>query len=488
MPQLDAPIRRVVVAEDRAFVRRRARLEVPAGQSRWRLAEVSPVIVDKSLAVLLQGQARLVSSQVLRTRVLADPRTPARPGSGLKPDNCELDLLQSELQAADTLYQELLLVIAEQAAWGQAEPLQWEQQLEEIVNWKAELEQRLLEQIPPPAPARPVSFSKLSPPVAQTEVLIDLESETGGGLELILEYCVPLAAWRPCHQAELLGERVHFTAQGCIWQNTGEDWNEVELVLSTERQSLGVVAPCLPREILDTRKRSGEIMLQERDVQIDELSVSSHPEIPGIDDGGQVFSASVSGFCSVPCDGYAVRVPLFEFSCATVMENLLMAEACPQVVQRTRLRNESAWPILAGPVELLREAGWVGRARLGLVSPGQTFQLGWGPQASLRASRSETQSRSEKDDLLGGWVRQRTQTTVVLSNLSAQSQSLEVVERIPVSELKQVEVSPDLPAVQPPACPDKNGFLHWTLELGPRSKMVVESAYWTRRRKEVAKA
>ena len=187
----------------------------------------------------------------------------------------------------------------------------------------------------------------------------------------------------------------------------------------------------------------------------------------------------------MPSDGYAVRVPLFDFTCPTTMENLLAAEVNPQVVQNTRLTNCSARPLLAGPVDLVREAGWVGRARLSLVAPGESFQLGWGPQTTLRALRSEEQGRSEKDDLLGGWMRQRTQTTVTLSNLSDQTQALEVIERIPVSEIKQVEISADIKSMQPPTRPDQNGFLRWTLELAPRSKTVVEAAYWTRRRKEV---
>ncbi len=489
MQELYAPIGRVIVAEDRAFVRRQAQLELIPGRSRYRLSGVSPVIVDKSLAVFLDGQAQLISTQVVRSKVSIQPEATLMDAPAAEADNGEAGLLQSELHAADALYHELLVVIAEQAAWGHAEPQQWEYQLQEILNWKDELEQRQLAQMPAPPPVQPYTFPELSEPRRLTEVLIDLDSPAGGPLRLTLEYCVPLAAWRPYHQAEFLGDRVHFSAQGCIWQNTGEDWNEVELVLSTERQSLGALPPPVPQDYLNTRKRSTEILLQEREVSIEELlDGGPSPEIPGIDDGGQVFSAPVAGRCSVPSDGYAVRVPLFEFSGPTAMENLLMAEVNPQVVQLTRLSNGAAWPILAGPVDLLREAGWVGRARLGLVSPGQSFQLGWGPQTSLRAVRSEEQGKLEKDDLLGGWMRQRTQTTVILSNLSARTQILEVIERIPVSEIKQVEISADIKSMQPPTRPDENGFLKWTLELGPRSKTVIEAAYWTRRRKEVVTA
>ncbi len=479
MHELVAPITRVLVAEDRAFVRRQASFSVPPGLSRWRLEGLSPVIVDKSLNLQVSGSTRVVSTQVGRRRTQAEatPEFIRAP----QPDcqELELELLRDETRSADLLYQELLMAIEEQAAWGTAAPEEWERQLNEILEWKDLLEQRQLALLRP-AQVRPHVFPVHHSGARSAEVLIDLESQGGHDVELRLEYCVPLAAWRPYHQAEWLGDRVHFYAEGCVWQNTGEDWNEVELVLSTERQSLGVIPPPLPEDYLNTRKRNGEIRLQQREVQVATLPVSPPHEIPGIDDGGQLFSLAVPGRCTLPSDGRAVRVGLFDFDCPASMQNLLAAEVNPQVVQWTQLQNSSRWPLLAGPVDLLREAGWVGRTRLGLVAPGEDFRLSWGPQPNLRARRAAEQGAPEKDDLLGGWSRTRTQTTVTLSNLSAETQCVEVLERIPVSEIKQVQVhlEGDLKA-------DENGFLRWSLELGPRSKQVVELAFWMRRRKNV---
>lgn len=478
MHELTAPITRVTVAEDRAFVRRQGLLLLPPGLSRWRLEGVSPVIVDKSLNLQVDGSIRVVSTQVLRHK--AEEALASPPARAEQPDSSlELELLQDEIRSAEALYQELLMMIEEQAAWGTAAPEEWERQLCEILEWKDQLEQRHLGLLRP-AEVRPHVFPVHHTGSRRTEVLIDLESQGGDELQLTLEYCVPLAAWRPYHQAEWLGDRVQFYAEGCVWQNTGEDWNEVELVLSTERQSLGVVPPPLPEDYLNTRKRNGEIRLQQREVQVSNLPLSPPHEIPGIDDGGQLFSLAVPGRCTLPSDGQAVRVQLFDFSSPASMKNLLAAEVSTQVVQLTQLQNLSRWPLLAGPVDLLREAGWVGRTRLGLVAPGEGFGLSWGPQPNLRASRSTRQGTPEKDDLLGGWSRTRTQTSVTLSNLSAETQCVEVLERIPVSEIKQVQVhlEGDLKA-------DENGFLRWNLELGPRSKRVVELAFWMRRRKNV---
>jgi len=190
----------------------------------------------------------------------------------------------------------------------------------------------------------------------------------------------------------------------------------------------------------------------------------------------------------VPSNGYPVRVPLFEFCCPTRLENLLVAESSPQVVQFTRLQNLTRWPLLAGTVDLIREAGWVGRSRLALVAPGEGFLLGWGPHTSLRVSYDRENGAPEKDDLLGGWIRTRHCTRLRISNLSSQTHNVEVFERIPVSEIRQVEICPDLKSIEPAVSPDENGFLRWELELSPRSLKVMEAAYWMRRHKEVVTA
>lgn len=488
---LSAPIVAVTVLEDRAFVRRQGQLEVPAGRHRWQLEGwLSPVLVDKSLAVTLEGGARALGTQVVRRRTHRD--TPPPPPSEAADHTVEGELVSQELESAERMLGELLYLISERVSLGDGALQAWEEQLEELMAWKEELLQRQLDLLAPPASHERKDGALFEHRSKVADLVGEVQAEGGGLLTFTIEYAVALACWRPYHQAEWTGSALRFTAEACVWQNTGEDWSEVELVLSTERQSLGATPPPLPRDTLSTRKRNGngslEVVVEERQVEIQESPSAAPEEIPGIDDGGQVFTTPVSCRCSIPSDGQAVKVPLFEFEAPARWENLLVAELQPQVVQLTALSNSSPHPILAGPVELLREGAWVGRARLGLVAPGEGFRLSWGSHPSLRARRETRQLAEVKDDLLGGWTRTRHEVSLTLSNLSAQSHKVEVVERIPVSEIRQVEVQPDLRSILPAVQPDGDGLVRWTVELGPRARQSVQSAYWLRKRREVVTA
>ncbi|MBX3168754.1 MAG: DUF4139 domain-containing protein [Candidatus Eremiobacteraeota bacterium] len=508
MLPLQAPIARVTLLEDRAYVRRQGQLEVPAGRSRWRLEEVSPLLVDKTLSAQLKGSARVI--QVSVERCLAPPPAPLppeEPGPGLERQRRrrtlqeQMLLNEREVQSASSFFEELTREICKQVAWGVDDTAEWEEQLAELARWKEHLvEERHRLEVALEAlgqegfrPTQPASPG----PETITEVFLEVESPTAQSVQLRLEYSLPCACWRPSHRAVLTAAGLEFHSEATCWQNTGEDWNEVDLVFSTQRFSLGNEPPKPEPDTLRTQKKSTEVVVAERDQEIFELPSAElggmapaerAGEVPGIDDGGQAVHLRASQKSTIPSHGQPVRVALSTFACETELENVLMGEVCSEVVQKSRQRNTSSDPLLAGPVDLIRESGWIGRGSLDYVAAAEPFTLGWGPLPSVRVVRQTRQGNEEKDDILGGWMRVKHTVELTLSNLSSESHAIKVIERIPVSELKQVEVVFDSKNSSPGAAPDANGFINWTVELGARARHHLKLAYSLRRRKEVVTA
>lgn len=508
MLPLQAPITRVTLLEDRAYVRRQGQLDLPAGRSRWCLSEVSPLLVDKTLSAQLKGSAKVIQVSVERTLPPepepAPPEDPApeRERQRRRRALQEQSLLnERELQSATSVYEELTREICKQVAWGVDETAAWEEQLAELSEWKEhlvaehhrltlameELDQQGFRPLQP-QPSRPETI---------TEVFLEVESPSAQSLQLRLEYSLPCACWRPSHRAVLGAGGLEFQSEATCWQNTGEDWNEVDLIFSTQRLSLGNEPPKPKPDTLRSQKKSTEVVVAERDQEIFELPSAEMggmapgeraSEVPGIDDGGQAIHLRASQKSSIPSHGKPVRVALSSFQCEAELENVLMGEVCSEVVQKSRQRNASSDPLLAGPVDLIRESGLIGRGSLDYVAAAEPFALGWGPLPSVRVVRQVRQGNEEKDDMLGGWMRVKHTVEITLSNLSSASHAIKIIERIPVSELKQVEVVFDSKNSSPGATPDANGFVSWTVELGARARQHVKLAYSLRRRKEVVTA
>lgn len=507
MLEIEAPITRVTLLEDRAYVRRQGRLELPAGRSRWRLSPVSPLLVDKTLSAQLTG-AKVIQVSVERSLPASPEPAPTEdPAAALELQRQRRGLQEQvllnerELQSASTFFDELTREICKQVGWGVEETASWEKQLAELSEWKEHLvEERhrldmeidALDQpaVRPHAPQPPQ-------PETITEVFLEVESGAPQTVNLRLEYSLPCACWRPSHRAVLSGHGLELQSEATCWQNTGEDWKEVDLIFSTQRLSLGNEPPTPQPDTLRTQKKSSEVVVSERDQEIFELPsgdlgglapAARASEVPGIDDGGQAIHLRAPQKSSIASHGKPVRVALSSFVCETELENVLMGEVCSEVVQKSRQRNTSSDPLLAGPVDLIRESGLVGRASMEYVAAAEGFALGWGPLPSVRVVRQARQGSEEKDDLLGGWMRVKHTVELTLSNLSAESHTIKVLERIPVSELKQVEVVFDAKVTSPGAVPDANGFLSWTVELGARARHHLKLGYSLRQRKEVVRA
>ncbi len=508
MLALQAPITRVTLLEDRAYVRRQGLLDLPAGRSRWRLEGVSSLLVDKTLSAQMKGSAKVIQVSVERSVPPPPAPVPSEdPGPGLERQRQrralqeQIMLNERELQSASSIFEELTREICKSVAWGVDETSEWEAQLAELSQWKEQLveERHRLEMAIEALDQQ--GFRPLKPnpagPEPVTEVFLEVESATAQSLPLQLEYSLPCACWRPSHRAVLASGGMEFHSEATCWQNTGEDWHEVDLIFSTQRFSLGNEPPQPQLDTLRAQKKSAEVVVAERDQEIFELPSAElggmapaerASEVPGIDDGGQVIHLRASQKSSIPSHGKPVRVALSTFLCEAERENVLMGEVCSEVVQKSRQRNTSNDPLLAGPVDLIRESGLIGRARLDYVAAAEPFTLGWGPLTSVRVMRQTRQGQEEKDDMLGGWMRVKHTVEITLSNLSSESHAVKVIERIPVSELKQVEVVFDHKSSSPGATPDANGFVSWTVELGAHARHHLKLAYSLRRRKEVVTA
>jgi hypothetical protein len=277
-----------------------------------------------------------------------------------------------------------------------------------------------------------------------------------------------------------------FRVDGCVWQRTGEDWNDVDLVFSTARSSLGTEPPLLTDDTLNVQEKSQAIIIEARDQKIQTtgrgITQTAVPEetpgtvdLPGVDDGGEVRTLRPAKKATIPSDGRPYRVPIFSFESAAEIEYILMPEMSCQVMLKTEQTNTSQFPILAGPVDLVRTSGFVGRTEVLFIAPGEKFALGWGPDGAMRVQRTQTQER--KKDHLTRWNIVTTTTKLFLSNIGAESRVIKTTERVPISELDQVKVEVISDKTSNGVQPDENGFCTWNFQMEPYSQLQASLVY-----------
>lgn len=496
----------VSLLEDRAQVTRRGRVELASGPQRVVVEGVAAVIVDKTIAVRFEGASvHLIEARIERRTLVRDADRSER----IQPLLAEARALDHRIEGLEarrsgahhegvqlaSMLDMAHAEIAEDVAFGRSSFPTWGESLDAIgEKWRAaELEREGLEHelevIREERERLGERISSLQQPSDEVSSDLRLELDVGsaGEVEIEVRYVVPGACWRPIHVAELEeGDDeavVGFRTEACIWQNTGEDWNDVRVHLSTERASLGVTPPRLASDEIHTRPKEKDIVVEARQEEVEDAGFGASPgrirvsDVPGIEDGGEPRELTVARPVHVPSDGRPVRVHLDESRCEAELSWVVMAERVSKVLVKTVLENRGVQPLLPGPVELIRRGGLVGRTSIPFVAAGERFELGWGPDPELRVARFEREKKS-KSSALSAWTTVPREVEVLISNLGADPRTVEVVECIPVSEIEKVKITPRPEETSEGVQPDRDGILRWRVRIEPfareRRRLVYE--------------
>lgn len=503
---------RVIFFEDRAEVVRAARLSLPEGLSWVALRGVTPYLDDRSIqARVLEGEAKVVSARV-RRRTSYETALSTDALRALEQEEAEaekaLRALDNRLERARARLRHL-----EQLFAGWASPLasvprgageegvidQWRaayRSLEEALSatqreiTEARAEEERHKDALLRAQLRLQEGRKKEP---RFVALIEVQLSLPGPAEIALEvtYRTPCALWRPEHLARLIPDpqeekkgEIEIQTFATAWQCTGERWEDIEAVFSTARPAREASPPRLSDDLLTLRRKTDEerrqviIEAREQAVATAGLNQGSRQveEMPGVDDGGTPLSFSSRSKVTIESNGQPFRVEVARVRVPAEVGRVLYPEKSPVAHLRAISTLTGEHPLLAGPVRLARGAGLIGRAQLSFVGKGEPFELGFGPDDGIRVRRLVQEER-DTVPVLGRQKRKRT-VEIFLSNLSGEKKEVEVTERIPISEIEDVEISLlNLGGFQYDA---KDGFARLPVTLSPHENRKLTLSYEVR--------
>lgn len=304
-------------------------------------------------------------------------------------------------------------------------------------------------------------------------------SGDAGTVTLRVACTVPCALWRPSHEAHLQADgTVEWTTFANVWQKTGEDWNDVELTLSTARPSAGAELPRLQADRLRAREKTAEeqktIFVEHRHEAVPRDSLSG--AAPGVYDGGEPRRLAPEGTVDIPSDGRSYRVAVLSFNSAAAVDRVAMPELSQHVFERARLRNRAGTPLLAGPVSLLARGMYVGIGDLSFVGIDEDFDLSFGSDDRFNVSlvrRRHVEKRRLTKDRTHFYVEAELRYT------GSENEDVVVLLRLPKSEVAQLKVIPSEDYCQPwPPEEDEHGLVRAPVTLVPGERSEVRLGFY----------
>ena len=347
----------------------------------------------------------------------------------------------------------------------------------------------------------------------ETKVLVTVQGRAAADAELELTYLLPGATWEAAHEVRVTnGEAtaVEVTSYAVVTQASGEDWDDAELTFSMQSSSAAVRIPELEAltlgdtpvrpQIIEARSASfrraeaafqGQNRLWNKRVQgmnstsnfeesyqsnFESLQVTQSKTVQifqSLQQRGTTSQFKAMSSTRVRADGRSVRVPIGHADLKAKKAIVAAPEQSLNAAQTLETRNESGQSLLPGSVALYQGGAFLGMTNVDFVADGEEFALFLSVADQLKISRVLDKKRS-------ALVRkQRTQMqlafVVTVENLSNQAVPLELADRIPVSEDRDIVISGI--KVSPDVKPDSKGILRFPLTLQPKEKRKIEIQY-----------
>jgi len=321
-------------------------------------------------------------------------------------------------------------------------------------------------------------------------VEVALETSKEGSLTLELSGLVGQATWEPSYDVRLAkdGTTAELTYRALIRQQTGEDWSNVALSLSTARPAAGGAPPALhpwrigfyrpqplvvaaPAPRAETRlyKQAARAMLDENAERLaipEESAPAAFQTAQAVAEGAAI-TFRIAKPVSIPSDNtrHSAVIALEKMPVST--EYVAVPKLAPTAFLTAELANKAGWPLLPGTVKIFSGSTFVGSAALKRVASGEKFVLPFGSDDQVTVKRDELKQHKEAG--IFGRNRMAYRITTTVSNFRAETQTINIKDQLPLAGDSEIKVSLEEPTLPPTEKLD-DGSLVWKLKLVPGEK------------------
>ena len=307
-----------------------------------------------------------------------------------------------------------------------------------------------------------------------------------------LSYVVPGATWHPEYDLRFFaaaksgvgkGQAV-LTVSAVVQQATGEDWQDVEVVLSTAKPKLGAEAPYpAPLWISGYDAGDAKVMVQgsERRESVapsQGLAQQGGPRAAELDDGGKSFTLKLPHRATVRADGRPYWMPVDETRAPATARRIAWPKVSTYVYRAVKLDNPAAYPLMAGKLNTFRGDAYMGATALAHTAPGAPMEVSLGIDDSFKVERSVMHEQDRAPKLFEGRRRFERHYRIRVFNQTTAKGTVEVRENIPVSKDEHIQVAMDKKVTTRGVMLDEHqGFVTFEVPVQKGADQAVDLAY-----------
>ncbi len=334
-------------------------------------------------------------------------------------------------------------------------------------------------------------------------IVVDVEGVSAGSLNLRVSYTVNGAYWSAAYDARAALDKseVELTAFGAVRQTTGEDWDDVQMTLSTAQPTIGGRMPYVEPWILTEyqaypqRARQNVLMkaamaTADSAVQYEAFGVGgAMPASAPAEERADMAYANVAQAgisvtyqlarpVSIVSDGTESKFPVGTQTLKANFEYSVYPRSSEFAYLGSRVVNSKDLQLLAGPVNLFLNNEFVGKSSIDSIGPGEEFDLYLGIDENVKVKRQLVEKKV--DDTLIGGIQSSNRKIIYkyklsVENFTAKPTPFKLFESMPVAQTDKIKVKIQDVSIAPTAkdWKDRKGVWLWEFNLAPKQKQEV---------------
>ncbi len=475
---LDADNQHITVFLDKAQIEAKVKANIKEGQNRLIIGNIAQSTIANSIQVGAKGDLIILGVK-FRENHLANKKRNLLEDS-LKNTKNELEVLEVLIKVADN---ERNMLMANANIKNEKEGLAPEELKEMMDFFRTKLTEIGTRQMQLVRQANDLKAkvekyqsqlteqgSSLSRPAGEIELL--LSSKTNQTSEINLTYIATGAAWSPSYdiRAKNVRSNIDLAYKAQIFQNTGIDWKNVKLTLSTSNPSEGGDKPTL-----ETSKLSIYEPLPEQKPSNRNLKFAAPMAMADAAMATQEITFAVETIQTTLAVNFDITIPYTVISGnnSTIVD--IQSHSLPSIFNYysvpkfdkdaflvAKIVDWEKYNLLPGMANIYFEGLFVGNTQIGNADTKDTMQISLGRDKKIIAKKEEIKDY-KSNKTIGSNIKEEFGYKISIRNTKSENVSLVLEEQIPVSQDSRIEV--ELEEAKGADFNKETGKLTWNLNL-----------------------
>ncbi|MCK5846993.1 MAG: mucoidy inhibitor MuiA family protein [Bacteroidales bacterium] len=324
------------------------------------------------------------------------------------------------------------------------------------------------------------------------EILVEIESELASNASIEFNYLVQNVGWTPQYDIRAIDIKskieLHYRAN--IYQNTGVDWNNVQLTVSTGNPRRNGVMPVLRPWYLrfnntSTDNEMIEMASDDMDMALKDKSrtakasylqsgAMNSANFTTVNKGQINTKFEISLPYTIPSTNKRVSVKIQKWLLDAEYRYYCAPRISEDVFLQARITGWEELSLLPGMVNIFFDGTYVSKTQLNTLHISDTLDISLGADKGIIVKRTKVKN-STSTTIIGSSKKLKVEWDIVVRNNKSQEVNLFLQDQIPVTLLEDVDIK--LNEKSGAIYNQKNGFLSWKLSLAPRYKKELNYDY-----------